>query len=68
MDTLLRVEKEAMALGRSRVAELLTVRRNRNAMLASEIVMFMQQSVGSPACLPAPSTPPPSNPLPLTHT
>lgn len=44
MDTLLRVERETMALGHSRVKELLTVRRNRNAMLASEIVMFMRSA------------------------
>lgn len=39
-DTLLQVEKEAMDIGRSKIKEILTVRRNRNAMLASEIVMF----------------------------
>ncbi|KAK9417522.1 putative Major facilitator superfamily (MFS) profile domain-containing protein [Seiridium unicorne] len=46
MDTLLQVEKEAMNIGRSKVKELFTVRRNRNAMVASEIVMFMQQFCG----------------------
>ncbi|KAI1863971.1 uncharacterized protein JN550_009250 [Neoarthrinium moseri] len=46
MDTLLQVEKEAMNIGRSKIKELLTVRRNRNAMIASEIVMFMQQFCG----------------------
>ncbi|KAI4600293.1 hypothetical protein KJ359_000647 [Pestalotiopsis sp. 9143b] len=46
MDTLLQVEREAMDIGRSKVKELFTVRRNRNAMIASEIVMFMQQFCG----------------------
>ncbi|KAF2994768.1 hypothetical protein E8E14_001894 [Neopestalotiopsis sp. 37M] len=46
MDTLLQVEREAMNIGRSKVLELFTVRRNRNAMIASEIVMFMQQFCG----------------------
>ncbi len=42
MHTLLEAEKEVMG-ETNRVKELLTVRRNRNAMIASEIVMFMQQ-------------------------
>ncbi|KAI1083936.1 hypothetical protein F5B20DRAFT_359587 [Whalleya microplaca] len=46
MDTLLQIEKEAMQIGQSKVKELLTIRRNRNAMLASEVVMFMQQFCG----------------------
>ncbi|KAK8006382.1 hypothetical protein PG991_012679 [Apiospora marii] len=46
MDTLLQVEREAMQIGQSKIKELVTVRRNRNAMLASEIVMFMQQFCG----------------------
>ncbi|KAK8087032.1 hypothetical protein PG994_002006 [Apiospora phragmitis] len=46
MDTLLQVEREAMDIGRSKIKELVTVRRNRNAMLASEVVMFMQQFCG----------------------
>ncbi|KAF4976861.1 hypothetical protein FZEAL_6526 [Fusarium zealandicum] len=41
--TLLEAES-AMSIGRgSRIKEFFTVRRNRNAMIASEIVMFMQQ-------------------------
>lgn len=46
--TLLQAEKEAMSLGgsSSRIKELFTIRRNRNAMIASEIVMFMQQFCG----------------------
>ncbi|KAF7563093.1 hypothetical protein G7046_g1032 [Stylonectria norvegica] len=41
--TLLEAEK-AMAIGHSnRIKEFFTIRRNRNAMLASEVVMFMQQ-------------------------
>ncbi|KAH8174884.1 sugar transporter domain-containing protein [Sarocladium implicatum] len=37
----------SMSIGRgSRIKEFLTVRRNRNALLASEIVMFMQQFCG----------------------
>ncbi|KAI1344080.1 hypothetical protein F5Y15DRAFT_369008 [Xylariaceae sp. FL0016] len=46
MDTLLQVEKEAMQIGQSKIKEILTIRRNRNAALASEIVMFMQQFCG----------------------
>lgn len=58
MHTLLEAEREilhgknkaAHAAGKSRghslVKELFTVRRNRNAMIASEIVMFMQQFCG----------------------
>ncbi|KAI0181331.1 hypothetical protein GGR52DRAFT_567562 [Hypoxylon sp. FL1284] len=46
MDTLLQIEKEAMNIGQSKIKEFLTIRRNRNAMLASEIVMFMQQFCG----------------------
>ena len=43
MHTLLEVEKQVMSTGtRSRIKEIFTVRRNRNAMQASEIVMFMQ--------------------------
>ncbi|GAB1312948.1 hypothetical protein MFIFM68171_03158 [Madurella fahalii] len=46
--TLLQAEKQAMSLGSSssRFKELFTIRRNRNAMVASEIVMFMQQFCG----------------------
>lgn len=43
MHTLLEAEKETMKLGRSKVKEVFTVPRNRRAMQASEIVMFMQQ-------------------------
>ncbi|KAI0601889.1 sugar transporter-domain-containing protein [Biscogniauxia sp. FL1348] len=46
MDTLLQVEKETMQIGKSKIKEILTVRRNRNAALASEIVMFLQQFCG----------------------
>lgn len=47
MSTLLKVEQEAMSIGKqSRIKEFLTIRRNRNAMIASEIVMFMQQMCG----------------------
>ncbi|KAI1388728.1 uncharacterized protein F4822DRAFT_429344 [Hypoxylon trugodes] len=46
MDTLLQAEKETMHIGQSRIKEFLTIRRNRNAMIASEIVMFMQQFCG----------------------
>lgn len=43
----LQVEREAMSIGKNnRIKEFLTVRRNRNAMIASEIVMFMQQFCG----------------------
>ncbi|KAI0142371.1 hypothetical protein F4776DRAFT_503005 [Hypoxylon sp. NC0597] len=46
MDTLLQIERETMHIGQSKIKEFLTIRRNRNAMLASEIVMFMQQFCG----------------------
>ncbi|KAI0882527.1 uncharacterized protein GGS22DRAFT_45889 [Annulohypoxylon maeteangense] len=46
MDTLLQIEKETMNIGQSKIKEFLTIRRNRNAMLASEIVMFFQQFTG----------------------
>lgn len=42
MAELLRAE-ETMKIGQSKIRELFTVPRNRRAMLASEIVMFMQQ-------------------------
>lgn len=43
--TLLEAEKEA-DLGKSKILELIRVPRNRRAMVASEIVMFMQQVHG----------------------
>ncbi|KAH8677374.1 hypothetical protein BX600DRAFT_408732 [Xylariales sp. PMI_506] len=46
MDVLLEVEREAMNIGHSKIKELFTVRRNRNAVIASEIVMFLQQFCG----------------------
>lgn len=46
MDTLLQIEKETMHIGQSKIKEFLTIRRNRNAMLASEVVMFLQQFCG----------------------
>lgn len=43
----LQAEREAMAVGsKSRWKEFFQVRRNRNAIVASEIVMFMQQFCG----------------------
>ena len=42
MHTLLEVEGE-IKLGKNKVLELITVPRNRRALVASEIVMFMQQ-------------------------
>ncbi|KAF2267306.1 hypothetical protein CC78DRAFT_541754 [Lojkania enalia] len=45
MAELLKAE-ENMKIGQSKVKELWTVPRNRRAMLASEIVMFMQQFCG----------------------
>ncbi|OTB04160.1 hypothetical protein M426DRAFT_164309 [Hypoxylon sp. CI-4A] len=46
MDTLLQIEKDTMKIGQSKIKEIFTIRRNRNAMIASEIVMFMQQFCG----------------------
>ena len=43
MHTLLEAENESMILGNNKVKEMFTVPRNRRAMQASEIVMFMQQ-------------------------
>lgn len=45
MHTLLEVESE-IKLGRNKLLELITVPRNRRALVASEIVMFMQQFCG----------------------
>lgn len=46
-DAMIQAEKEARALRKpgifSDIAQLFTIRRNRNAMVASEIVMTMQQ-------------------------
>jgi sugar porter (SP) family MFS transporter len=45
--TLLTTEQEAMSMGTGRrIKELFTIRRNRNAMVASQIVMFLQQFCG----------------------
>ena len=41
--TLLEAENESIILGQNKVKEMITVPRNRRAMQASEIVMFMQQ-------------------------
>jgi hypothetical protein len=41
--TLLEAEQQSMVLGNNKIKELITVPRNRRAMQASEIVMFMQQ-------------------------
>lgn len=43
MRTLLDAENESIILGNNKVKEMFTVPRNRRAMQASEIVMFMQQ-------------------------
>lgn len=43
MYTLLQAEKESVILGGNKIKEMFTVPRNRRAMQASEIVMFMQQ-------------------------
>lgn len=43
MHTLLEAENESMKLGQNKVKEMITVPRNRRALQASEIVMFMQQ-------------------------
>ncbi len=43
MHTLLEAEAGMKRLGRSKLLELVTVPRNRRALVASEIVMFMQQ-------------------------
>ena len=50
MHTLLEAESTIVIEGRWKILELIRVPRNRRAMLASEIVMFMQQfcGVGAP--------------------
>jgi hypothetical protein len=45
MHTLLEVEGE-MATGKAKLKAMFTVGRNRRAMQASELVMFMQQFCG----------------------
>lgn len=50
MHTLLEAEN-SMKLGQNKLLELITVPRNRRAMLASEIVMFMQQVSALWLCL-----------------
>jgi len=45
MHTLLEAENESMILGSNKVKEMFTVPRNRRAMQASEIVMFMQHVI-----------------------
>ena len=44
MDTLLQIERETMDIGHSKLREIFTVRRNRNAALASEIKAAIQSS------------------------
>ncbi|KAI1816382.1 sugar transporter-domain-containing protein [Poronia punctata] len=46
MDTLLQVEQETMQLRQNKFKEIFKIRRNRNAAVASEIVMYMQQFCG----------------------
>jgi len=46
MHTLLEIEEENMIAGQNIVKEMVTIPRNRRAMVASEIVMFMQQFCG----------------------
>jgi hypothetical protein len=43
MHTLLKAENSSLILGQNKIKEMITVPRNRRAMQASEIVMFMQQ-------------------------
>jgi len=43
MHTLLEAENSSLILGQNKIKEMITVPRNRRAMQASEIVMFMQQ-------------------------
>ncbi|KZL79900.1 mfs sugar transporter [Colletotrichum incanum] len=46
-NALLQAEKESQGIGKqNRLNEFYAIRRNRNAMIASEIVMFMQQFCG----------------------
>ena len=46
MHTLLEAEAKMRELGHFKITELITVPRNRRALVASEIVMFMQQFCG----------------------
>ncbi|KAK1720075.1 hypothetical protein BDP67DRAFT_541113 [Colletotrichum lupini] len=46
-NALLQAEKETQGIGKhNRFLEFITVRRNRNGMIASQVVMFMQQFCG----------------------
>lgn len=47
MHTLLEAEK-GMKLGQNKMIELIAVPRNRRALIASEIVMFLQQVINLP--------------------
>lgn len=49
--TLLEAET-SMRLGQNKVLEMITVPRNRRALVASEIVMFLQQVIHAPPSLP----------------
>ena len=51
MQTLLEIEERNMIKGISKVRELYSVPRNRRAMVASEILMFMQQVPASHICI-----------------
>jgi hypothetical protein len=46
MQFLIKAEEEAQTTGQSKVREMISVPRNRRALIASEIVMFMQQFCG----------------------
>jgi hypothetical protein len=53
MHTLLQAERDAMSIGsQNRLKEMFTVHRNRAAVLASTIVMFLQQFCGVNASIP----------------
>lgn len=43
--------EQSIQIGQSKVMELVTVPRNRRAMIASELVMFMQQCVCLVSCI-----------------
>ncbi len=61
MQFLIKAEEEAAVMGQNKVKEMFSVPRNRRAMQASEIVMFMQQ-VGHLPIYPEPARSPSESP------
>lgn len=67
MHTLLEAEEDLKANKKNIALELITVPRNRRALVASEIVMFMQQVCSWRFFFPPTPPPPPSSSPPLSR-